>query len=125
MEELAVARATEAITGCRQVGSNAEISVCYGKILNELKVEVQQAQNRRKKDLSVLSPKNSGGSRNVLRFQRAARDLDIHWNAIIALECGPLIEAEFYGAQGQGLFAKLCQINIVAARLDSLTAARR
>jgi hypothetical protein len=124
-EQLTAAKATEAITNCRQGSSNADIAACYEKVLSQLKENVRHAQNKRITELNELLAKRYGGSRNVLRFQQAAREVDIQWKALIANECGPLIEAEFYGGQGQGLFAQLCQINLLAARLDSLTAARR
>lgn len=124
-EGLAAAMATEAIEACRQSKSNAEISACYGKALSQFKEKVSLAQRRRLAELSGLSAKNYGGFRNLLRFQQAARDADRQWEAVTATQCGPLIEAKFYGGQGQGLFAQLCQINLLAARLDAETAVHR
>ena len=77
------------------------------------------------KEFKALSAKDYGGNRNLRRFRSAGRDADRQWKALIATECGPLIEAKFYGGQGRGLFAQLCEINLLAARLDAATAANR
>lgn len=124
-EELAVASAAEAITTCRLGKSNAETSACYERVLNQFKEKVRRAQNLRVEELSGLSAKSYGGYPNVLRFYRAARDANRQWEAVTATECGPLIEAKYYGGQGEVRFAQLCQINLLAARLDAATAARR
>ena len=125
-EEPAVARAAGAISECRQSNqSNGETSICYSKILTQLRAEVHRAHKRRLEDLGERPAADYGGRRNLRRFKQAVRDADRQWNAVIRTECGPLIEAEFYGGQGQGLFAQLCQLNLLTTRLDSQNAARR
>ena len=125
-EEPAVARAAGAISECRQSNqSNGETSICYSKILTQLQAEVRRAHKRRLEELGERPAADYGGRRNLRRFKQAMRDADRQWKAVIRTECGPLIEAEFYGGQGQGLFAQLCQLNLLATRLDSQNAARR
>jgi hypothetical protein len=119
----AIVKAYAAIAACQEGRSNAETSACYGNFLNELTDKVQLAQKKRFTDLANLPAKNYGGARNIRRFQTAGRNARRQWKALIANECGPLSEMEFYGGQGQSLFAQLCRIKLLSAQLDALTSA--